>query len=74
MFRHGMVAAALLILLPTVAQAIAPISQPRAVITQVAFACGPGMTRVNGICVARATIRQVRRCARWYGGACVQWY
>ena len=35
-------------------------------------------TRVNGVCVARTTIRQTRRqyrrCARWSGGACVQYY
>ncbi|MDD1517767.1 hypothetical protein DCG74_09745 [Bradyrhizobium sp. WBAH42] len=43
-------------------------------ITQIAAACGPGRTRVNGVCVARTTIRQtrraVRRCVRWQGGVC----
>jgi len=52
----------------------APIYQPDGVITQVAYACGPGRTRVGGVCVARTTIRHARRCARWHGGACVRWY
>ena len=44
------------------------------VATQVAVGCGPGRTMVNGVCVARTTIRQtrraVRRCVRWEAGAC----
>src|SRR3974377_1136711 len=32
----------------------APIPQPDGMITQVAFGCGPGMTRVNGVCMARS--------------------
>jgi len=52
----------------------APIAQPDGMITQVAYACGPGRTRVGGVCVARTTIRHARRCARWHGGACVRWY
>ena len=53
----------------TSAQAMtpAPIPQPEGMITQVAAACGAGRTRVNGVCVARSTMRQtgraVRRCA-----------
>ena len=60
----------------TSAQAMtpAPINQPVGMITQVAVGCGPGRTMVNGVCVARTTIRQtrraVRRCVRWEGGAC----
>ena len=52
----------------------APIPQPRGMTTQVALACGPGRTRVNGVCVARTTIRharrEARRCLRWHGGVC----
>ena len=54
----------------------APISLPQLddMITEVAVGCGPGRTRVNGICVARTTIRQtrraVRRCVRWQAGVC----
>ena len=52
----------------------APIHQPIGMITRVAFGCGPGRTMVNGVCVARTTIREtrraVRRCVRWSGGAC----
>jgi hypothetical protein len=60
----------------TSAQAMtpAPLPQPDDMITQVAVGCGLGRTRVNGVCVARTTVRQtrraVRRCVRWRGGAC----
>jgi hypothetical protein len=60
----------------TSAQAMtpAPLPQPDDMITQVAVGCGLGRTRVNGVCVARTTVRQtrraVRRCVRWQGGAC----
>jgi hypothetical protein len=48
------------------AQAItpAPIPQPDGMITQVRLGCGPFRTRVNGVCVARTTIRQTRRAVR----------
>jgi hypothetical protein len=50
----------------TSAQAItpAPLPQPDGMITQVRLGCGPGRTRVNGICVARTTIRHTRRMVR----------
>jgi len=50
----------------TAAQAMtpAPIAQPDGVVTRIAAACGPGRTRVNGVCVARTTIRQTRRAVR----------
>jgi len=52
----------------------APIPQSSdSLMAQVAFGCGPGRTRINGICVARTTIRQARRCVRWYGGYCRYW-
>jgi len=51
----------------------APIQQPDGMTTSVAYGCGPFRTRVRGVCVARTTIRQARRCARWYGGACAAW-
>ena len=60
----------------TFAQAMspAPIPQPDGMITQIAVGCGPGRTMVNGVCVARTTIRQtrraVRRCVRWQAGVC----
>jgi hypothetical protein len=49
------------------AQAMTPapiISQPEGMITEVAAACGMGRTRVNGVCVARTTVRQTRRAVR----------
>jgi hypothetical protein len=48
----------------TQAMTPAPIPQPDGVITQVALACGVGRTRVNGVCVARTTVRQTRRAVR----------
>jgi hypothetical protein len=50
----------------TSAQAMtpAPIPQLDGMITQVAAACGAGRTRVNGVCVARTTIRHTRRAVR----------
>ena len=48
------------------AQAMTPapiIPQPDGMITEVA-ACGAGRTRVNGVCVARTTVRQTRRAVR----------
>jgi hypothetical protein len=52
----------------------APLALPDGIVTQIAVGCGVGRTRVNGVCVARTTVRharrEVRRCARWHGGAC----
>jgi hypothetical protein len=72
--------AAFALTLVTAAQAmsVTPLHQPDGMITQIRLACGPGRTRVNGVCVARTTIRhtrrEVRRCARWHGGVCVLWH
>jgi hypothetical protein len=55
----------------------APLAPPDAMVTQVAVGCGLGRTRINGVCVARTTVRQtrraVRRCVRWQGGACARY-
>jgi hypothetical protein len=69
------VVAAFALAVATSAQAMtpAPLPQPEEMITQVAFGCGPFRTRVAGVCVARTTIRQTRRCVRWYGAACARW-
>jgi len=57
---------------------LAPLNQPDRIITQVREACGAGRVRINGVCVARTTKRhvrrEVRRCARWHGGVCAQYY
>jgi len=62
--------------LASTAQAVpfAPTHQPDAIIIQARMGCGPGMVMANGACVSRHAIRQARRCARWSGGACAQWY
>ena len=55
----------------------APLAPPDNMVTQVAVGCGMGRTRVNGVCVARTTMRHVRRaarrCVRWQGGACASY-
>jgi hypothetical protein len=65
---------ALAVATSTQAMTPAPIYQPYSMITQVAWGCGPGRTRVNGVCVARTTIRQTRRCVRWTGHVCAQYH
>jgi hypothetical protein len=60
----------------TSAQAMTPAPPPQVdgMITQIAVGCGMGRTRVNGVCVARTTVRHARRaarrCVRWQGSAC----
>ena len=67
------------VLIGTSAQAMtpAPMMQPESMITPVVAACGVGRTRINGVCVARTTVRQtrraVRRCLRWQAGVCAQY-
>lgn len=57
------------------AMPVAPVHQPDAITTQVAWACGPGRTRVNGVCISRIAKRQIRRCAVWGAGhVCRRWY
>ena len=57
------------------AMPVAPVHKPDAITTQVAFACGPGRTRVNGVCISRVAKRQIRRCAVWGAGhVCRRWY
>ena len=75
-----LISIALALAVATSAQAMspAPLHEPVGTITQVREGCGPFRVRVNGICVARTSIRQTRRyhrrCARWSGGVCVQNY
>jgi hypothetical protein len=69
--------AALTLAFATSAEAMspAPLSQPDGMTTRVAYGCGPFRTRVAGVCVARTTKRQVRRCAVWGAGhVCRRWY
>ena len=52
-----------------------PLHQLDGMITQVREARGPFRVRINGVCVARTTKRQVRRCAVWgAGNVCRRWY
>ena len=77
MIRLIAVAFALVVATSVQALTLAPIHQSGSLITPVIAGCGPGRTMVNGVCVARTTIRQtrraVRRCVRWSGGACAQY-
>ena len=54
------------LLFATSGQALTPAQspQPDGMTTQIAAACGAGRTRVNGVCVARTTMRQTRRAVR----------
>ena len=52
----------------------APLPQPDSMVTEVAYGCGVGRTRVAGVCVARTTIRHNRRCLRWTGHVCAAWH
>lgn len=56
------------LLVATSAQAFtpAPVAQPDGLVSEVAAACGMGRTRINGVCVARTTVRQTRRAVRRY--------
>ena len=58
--------AAFTLAIATSAQAMSPIPlhQADSMVTQVREACGEGRVRVNGVCVARTTMRHARRCAR----------
>ena len=53
------------------AMPMAPVHEADGIVTQAAYGCGAGRTRVRGVCVARTTVRQTRRCVR-RGGVCVQ--
>ena len=74
MIRLITIAFALTLATSVQAMSPAPLNQPDGMITQVREACGAGRVRINGVCVARTTKRQARRCARWSGGACVLWH
>jgi hypothetical protein len=66
MIRLIAVASGLALATSAQAMPLAPLHQPDGMITQVAAACGAGRTRVNGVCVARTTIRHTRRAVRRY--------
>ncbi len=66
MIRLIAVTFALVLATSVQAMPVAPLHQPDGMITQVATACGAGRTRVNGVCVARTTIRHTRRAVRGY--------
>jgi len=74
MIRLIAVAFALTLAASAQAMPVTPLHQSDSMVTQVREACGAGRVRINGVCVARTTRRQVRRCARWNGGTCVHWY
>jgi hypothetical protein len=75
-----LVAVVFALAIATSAQAMSsvPLHHSGGMITQVREACGAGRVRVNGVCVARTTLRhgrrEVRRCARWNGSVCAHYY
>jgi hypothetical protein len=62
----GIIGVAGFLAIASSAQALtpAPLHQPDGMIMQVRLGCGPGRTRVEGVCVARTTIRHARRVER----------
>jgi hypothetical protein len=79
MIRLIAIAFGLVVATSSYAMSPAPLYMTDAMTTQVAAGCGAGRTRVNGVCVARTTKRQVRRqarrCAVWgAGNVCARWY
>lgn len=67
---------AFLLVLATPAFAIprASIQQPGSIVIPVREACGPGMHRVNGVCIRTAARRHAARCAaglRYVNGRCI---
>ena len=77
MIRLIAVAFALALASSTQAMPPVPLQQPDDTVILVREACGPGRVRVEGVCVARTTIRQtrreVRRCLRWEAGVCARY-
>jgi hypothetical protein len=68
--------AAVALILGASAQAMprVPLHQSEGITTQVAYGCGVGRTRINGVCVSRRHIRGVRRCVLWgVGHVCRRW-
>jgi hypothetical protein len=67
------------LLVATSVQAMTPAPPPQVdeMVTRVAVGCGLGRTRVNGVCVARTTVRQTRRavrtCVRWQADVCASY-
>jgi len=63
--KSGIAIAFGLLILASSAQAM-PLAPPPldGMTTQIAYGCGPGRTRVRGVCVARTTIRHTRRHVR----------
>jgi hypothetical protein len=74
MFRVITIFFALVVATSAQAMSPAPLQLPDGITTQAAYGCGAGRTRVGGVCVARTTKRQVRRCAVWgTGRVCRRW-
>ena len=65
MIRLITVAFVLTVATSATAMPVAPLHQTDGMVTQVREACGAGRVRVNGVCVARTTIRQTRRSYRY---------
>jgi hypothetical protein len=61
MIRFAIAGLALAVAASAQAMPRAALPQPDSLITQVREGCGVGMIRLNGMCVARSTLRQARR-------------
>ena len=52
---------ALAVTIPAQAMPVGLVDQPHVILTEIAYGCGVGRSRVAGVCVARTTKRHVRR-------------
>jgi hypothetical protein len=61
-----LIAVAFALTLASFAQAmpVAPIQQPNEMVITVREACGPGLHRVNGVCIRTPARRAASRCVR----------
>ena len=61
-----LIAVAFALSLASLAQAmpVAPIQQPNEMVITVREACGPGLHRVNGVCIRTPARRAASRCVR----------
>lgn len=61
-----LIAVAFALTLASLAQAmpVAPLQQPNEMIITVREACGPGLHRVNGVCIRTPARRAASRCVR----------
>jgi hypothetical protein len=56
----------------TQAMPLAPAQQPEDMVTLIREACGPGLQRINGVCVRNTTVRRCAAGMRLVNGRCIR--